>query len=193
MSVKRKTKPASAQEQFALAFYYAMKAHESQFRKGTGRPYIEHPMRAAALLLEMGAPKHLVAAGFLHDVVEDSKRDLAEIRRLFGSKTAALVLNATEDKTLDWEKRKSRAIKYLASASYETVLLNLADKLDNLRSIRQDHKQLGEEIWKKFSRPKESQKRYYSGLRRVFRRRLRGKPQEHYALEFEKLTGEVFG
>ncbi|MFA5162312.1 MAG: HD domain-containing protein [Elusimicrobiales bacterium] len=178
------------EEFLALAFYYAMKAHESQFRKSTGRPYIEHPVRAAAILLEMGVSERLVAAGFLHDTLEDTRASLDEIQRFFGPAVAGYVKAVTEDKSLDWETRKARTIKHLAKADRDVLLLSLADKLDNIRSIAQDHSHCGDEIWRRFVRPKEKQEWYYRSLARVFAKRLPKLPQ---GAEFDSLVKTVFG
>lgn len=162
---------AGDEELFAKAFYFAMKAHESQFRKGTDRPYIEHPIRVATLLMELKAPKDVVVAGFLHDVVEDTGQGLDDIERLFGPAAAELVAKVTEDKTLSWEERKGGTLAYLRKAPADVLLLSFADKLDNIRSIKADYDRSGESMWNRFSRPKPSQEWYYSGLAEVFRLR----------------------
>ena len=181
---------AHEREEFlALAFYYAMKAHESQFRKSTGRPYIEHPIRVAGILLELSAGPELIAAGFLHDVVEDTNCNIADITQLFGPKVADFVKSVSEDKTLSWQERKKHTISSLAKASKEVVLLSLADKLDNIRSIAKDYELSKEEIWSRFVSPKASQQWYYESLAKVFSRKL---PKSVYSAEFARTVAALF-
>jgi len=183
---------AGDEELFAKAFYFAMKAHESQFRKGTDRPYIEHPIRVATLLMELKAPKDVVVAGFLHDVVEDTGQGLEEIERLFGHHAAKLVSEVTEDKTLSWEERKAGTIEYLRKAPPEVLLLSFADKLDNIRSIKADYERNGESIWNRFSRPKASQEWYYAGLASAFGERADALSRTFFLSEFLRHCAALF-
>ncbi|MDD2773161.1 MAG: HD domain-containing protein [Elusimicrobiales bacterium] len=190
MAMKKTVAKSQEHEEFlALAFYYAMKAHESQFRKSTGRPYIEHPVSVAKLLMEMGSGHELVAAGFLHDVVEDTGCGLRSIAELFGRNVRNYVAHVTEDKTRPWQARKKRAIEYIARAPQAELLLLLADKLDNLRSISRDYADTGESIWKRFARPRRDEKWYYESLAKAFAERL---PKSAYAREFARLTVSLF-
>jgi len=183
----------SNQDRYAQAFYFALRAHESQFRKGTGRPYIEHPVRVAALLMELCAAPELVMAGFLHDVVEDTGGGACEIKTVFGPHVAALVQAVSEDKKLSWEERKRATVAFLKKAEADVVLLEFADKLDNLRSIKSDHDRSGEEVWKRFQRPRASQEWYYRGLLAVFSAKLRKKAYLPYVAEMKILVGALFG
>jgi (p)ppGpp synthase/HD superfamily hydrolase len=189
-TASKKSQPAHEREEFlALAFYYAMKAHESQFRKSTGRPYIEHPIRVAGILLELEAGPELIAAGFLHDVVEDTGGSIDDINQLFGPNVAHLVKNVSEDKTLSWLERKQHTIATLTKADADITLLSLADKLDNIRSIAKDYELSGEEIWARFVSPKDSQRWYYESLAAVFTRKL---PKSPYTAEFARTVAAVF-
>ncbi|MFA6584782.1 MAG: HD domain-containing protein [Elusimicrobiaceae bacterium] len=185
---KRPTKD----ELIASAFYFAVKAHEYQVRKGTGLPYIEHPIKVAALLMEIKASRDLVVAGFLHDVLEDTDRTADEIYRLFGKKVSLLVESVTENKSMSWEERKTHTIKSLEKADYDVVVLSLADKLDNIRSIAADFRQNGERIWLKFSRPKETQRWYYQELVRVLKKRTKNRAEHLWSGEFADLVSRIF-
>ena len=72
------------------AYYLAQKAHDGQLRK-SGEPYFLHPVEVAIILADMGMDSDSIAAGLLHDVVEDTNIPLEEIRRDFGSDIALLV------------------------------------------------------------------------------------------------------
>lgn len=185
---KRPTKD----EVLASAFYFAVKAHEYQVRKGTGLPYIEHPTRVAALLMEMHASCDMVTAGFLHDVVEDTDRTTEEIAKMFGPAVAKLVDAVTENKNETWEERKHKTIKGLKTADYAVVRLSLADKLDNLRSIADDYARSGDNVWLRFSRPFEKQKWYYTGLARAFTLRTKHHREQKWSDEFRELVKSVF-
>ncbi|HOX22566.1 MAG TPA: HD domain-containing protein [Elusimicrobiales bacterium] len=192
-SQKKQKLELAAQNAFAQAFYYALRAHESQFRKGTGRPYIEHPLRVAAVLMELGAATEVVTAGFLHDVIEDTGKGQAEIKALFGTRVAALVGSVSEDKHLSWEERKRRTVAFIKRARPQAVLLEFADKLDNLRSIRADYERSGEEMWGRFQRPIEAQEWYYRSLLAAFSFRLKQKHYRIYVREMKELVSRIFG
>ncbi|MDD4004350.1 MAG: HD domain-containing protein [Elusimicrobiaceae bacterium] len=185
---KRPTKD----EVLASAFYYAVKAHEYQVRKGTGLPYIEHPVRVAALLMEMRASSDMVAAGFLHDVVEDTDRTAEELARMFGPAVAKLVTAVSENKGDTWDSRKQKTLRALRTADYTVVRLVLADKLDNIRSIADDFGRNGENVWLRFSRPFEKQRWYYKGLARVLKLRTKHHREYRWTEEFCALVKTVF-
>lgn len=123
------------------AIAFAVRAHSGQCRKGTRIPYIVHPLGVARILIQCGCPDHVVIAGILHDTVEDTPVTIEEIRREFGRDVAALVDAATEpDNNAAWENRKKRTIEMVQTLSDEAAILVLADKLDNIRAIRETSK-----------------------------------------------------
>ncbi|WP_026573665.1 HD domain-containing protein [Bacillus sp. UNC438CL73TsuS30] len=147
------------------ALQTASKAHEGQYRKLTDIPYITHPVAVGMLLLKAGYMDDVVAAGILHDTVEDTDLTLEDLKRKFGEKIAEIVAGCSEpDKSLSWEKRKEHTIEFLKTASMEIRAVACADKLHNIRSIRNDYEQVGEEVWKRFNRGKEKQKWYYTNV-----------------------------
>ena len=115
------------------AFQFALKKHEGQVRKGTNIPYITHPFAVAMILKHHNYSDEVVAAGLLHDVLEDTTATVAELR-VFGSTVLELVQGASEaDTSLSWEERKqARFRSYLKSAEQ---LAAAADKLHNIRSF----------------------------------------------------------
>jgi len=151
------------------AIQFASAAHAGQYRKGTRIPYLIHPLRVAAILLEAGCAEDLAVAAVLHDTVEDCFVTLDQIRRLFGARIAELVAGASEpDKSLPWEHRKQHTIDYLQEAENDQLLVSLADKLDNIRSIREDLALNGELAWLRFRRGRDKQRWYYESLSSVF-------------------------
>lgn len=61
------------------AIEFATKAHAGQYRKGTGIPYITHPLGVSKILIENGCPEHVIVAGILHDTIEDTPVTFEEI------------------------------------------------------------------------------------------------------------------
>lgn len=92
------------------AIYFAVQAHDGQKRKGTDIPYIAHPFEVAQLLMEAGAEDEVVAAGLLHDTVEDTAVTAADVQKQFGVRVAELVMLCSEEKGLSWEERKNQML-----------------------------------------------------------------------------------
>ncbi|CQR48285.1 GTP pyrophosphokinase [Paraliobacillus sp. PM-2] len=152
-------------DKLICAITYATKKHEGQIRKVDGVPYIVHPYRVAMLLKEEGYNDDIVIAGLLHDVVEDTDGTIGEISNLFGNQIAKLVSFATEpDRNNTWEERKKHTIHHLKEAPLEARLVVCADKIDNIRSILENEKIFGSEIWKHFKSSKDSQRWYYQEI-----------------------------
>ena len=176
------------------AIEYAAAAHAGQYRKGTAVPYIVHPLNAARMLLLAGCEEHVAAAAVLHDVLEDTDRTFEDVERAFGSRIARLVANASEpDRLATWEERKRHTIAFLGEADEETLLVAVADKLDNIRSIREDLGLRGEVAWKRFKRGREDQMWYYRSLADVFRARFNGGLGHCLAESFSREVEAVFG
>lgn len=142
------------------AILFATRAHHGQMRKGSEYDYICHPMEVLQILTAMGAETEVLIAGILHDVVEDTAETLFRIRELFGDEVAKLVEGHTENKEDNWETRKRSLIEKLQKGSVSLKKMVLADKISNLRSIASDIKN-NENVWDKFSVPKEREKWYY--------------------------------
>lgn len=147
------------------ALKIASKSHEGQYRKKTDIPYITHPVAVGMMLLKSGYSEEIVAAGILHDTVEDTPVTLDEIKREFGSNIAGIVEGSSEpDKSLSWKDRKEHTIEFLKTASEDVRAVVCADKLHNIRSIIRDYEQVGEEVWSRFNAGKEQQKWYYTNI-----------------------------
>jgi (p)ppGpp synthase/HD superfamily hydrolase len=181
------------QSTVSKAIAFAVRAHSGQFRKGTGIPYVVHPLYVGVLLIESGCEEELVIAGFLHDIVEDTDVNLEGIRELFGDSIAELVQAVSEpDKSAPWETRKQHTLSSLETATQEVLLLSLADKLDNIRSIYNDLQREGEGLWQRFNRNKEAQAWYYHGLDAVLTRKLKGDVGKRMLREFHEFVEQVF-
>ena len=176
------------------AIEFAVRAHCGQYRKGTKIPYIVHPLGVAKILIEYGCPDHVVIAGILHDTVEDTPVTLDEIKQTFGWDVADLVEAASEpDKTDTWENRKKHTIGMLKNMSKEAIILALADKLDNIRAIREDYERCGEALWRRFNRPRDQQKWYYENLAAAFTDSLTDERSRNLLDLFKAEVTRVFG
>ncbi|WP_404430523.1 HD domain-containing protein [Sutcliffiella horikoshii] len=150
------------------AIVFAATAHKHQTRKGTEIPYVTHPFAVGMMLQGVGCSEEVVAAGILHDTLEDTSATYGSLVEKFGGRVADLVVAASEnDKSLSWEERKQHTIDGLNDASMEELQVIVADKLHNLRSIRADLEEHGDMIWGRFNRGKQKQHWYYSNIVKV--------------------------
>jgi (p)ppGpp synthase/HD superfamily hydrolase len=135
----------------------ARTAHEGQVRNGSGgMPYVEHPVRVAALLDELGYGEAVLAAALLHDTVEDSETTLDELRQSFGGEVAGLVGAMTDDEAMDdYRARKAEHRERLAAAPLEALAIYGADKLTNSRTLRAAYAEEGDAIREEFKVPLE--------------------------------------
>jgi (p)ppGpp synthase/HD superfamily hydrolase len=117
---------------------FAARRHVTQVRKGTARePYLNHLAEVAALLAENAeAPDvTLVAAGWLHDTIEDTATEREELAEIFGGEIASLVAEVTDDKSLPKQERKRLQIETAPHKSPRAKALKIADKISNVRSL----------------------------------------------------------
>jgi (p)ppGpp synthase/HD superfamily hydrolase len=133
-------------------------------------------MGVASLVLEFGGDEDMAIAALLHDVVEDcgGAPMLKEVHRRFGSRAAKIVNGCTDSDTYPkppWRERKESYIRHLKSADAETRLVSAADKLNNVRSILSDYRQVGESVWARFRGGREGTLWYYRSLLEEFLRR----------------------
>lgn len=161
-------------ERFSEALTYATHLHSKQTRKGSGVPYIAHLLGVASIALEYGANEEEAIAALLHDAIEDQGGDATrqEIRRRFGDTVTAIVDGCTDSETIPkppWRERKEAYIAHISSASPSVLLVSCADKLYNARSILQDYRIVGEEIWQRFTGGKIGTLWYYKALVKAFR------------------------
>ncbi|AWB20633.1 bifunctional (p)ppGpp synthetase/guanosine-3',5'-bis(diphosphate) 3'-pyrophosphohydrolase [Methylobacterium currus] len=117
---------------------FATSAHKGQVRKYNGRPYIEHPERVAGTLLALQFPAEVVAAAWLHDVVEDTPISNQDIRERFGDRVADLVRQVTDvsiGQPGNRAARKAMDRDHLARADADGQSIKLADLIDNTATI----------------------------------------------------------
>lgn len=131
------TEQQQALELITRAAYFAAHAHRRQRRKDQeATPYINHLTEVAHLLAEAGCDAETVAAGYLHDTIEDVDITYEMLVDEFGQTIADLVRAVTDDKSLPKMARKEMQVEHAALATEAQAALKLADKISNLRSLR---------------------------------------------------------
>lgn len=130
------------------AAQFAAKAHAGQVRKNNGRPYIEHPMRVAGAMMlrpdvdKGGIGEQIVAAAWLHDVLEDTPTTVEQLLD-FGPVTSTIVVELTHPPLSAGNRAKRQEIFFarLAAGSREARIIKLVDRIDNLDEMSEDFAQ----------------------------------------------------
>lgn len=145
------------------AIELATKVHEldvKKKRKGKDIPYITHPLTVGLILARVTKDENIIAAGILHDTIEDCEPYGSVTKELlakeFNSEVASMVNDVTEqDKTLPWTERKMAALAHIKDMPHDSLLVKSADVLHNLSELNDDLVKDGEEVFKKFNASKE--------------------------------------
>ena len=177
------------------AIVFAVHAHAGTERRGKGFPYIVHPMEAVEIVATMTNDQELLAAAALHDTVEDTDTTVEQIRAAFGNRVAEIVAMESDeplqesDSTENWRARKQAAIDRLATASRDSKMVALGDKLSNMRAIARDYAIQGDKLWNLFhSKDRKDHEWHYRELATSLR-----ELQDTIAYkEFEQLLNQVF-
>lgn len=125
------------------AYLFAVMAHHGQTRKVSNEPYVNHPRRVAEAVAEAGGTDEMIAAAYLHDVLEDTKATYLELITWFGEHVNELVVEVTDVYTPEAYPYLNRAQRKIAEAarlgriSLEARVIKRADIADNLRDIDQ--------------------------------------------------------
>jgi (p)ppGpp synthase/HD superfamily hydrolase len=118
-------------------FAYVQELYRGQRREVDGASFTVHPVEVASLLYSAGAPDHVVAAGVLHDVIEDSAASAAGLRLRVGDQVTELVLAVSEDELIaDFAARKAALRDQVAAAGKDALFLSAADKISKVRELR---------------------------------------------------------
>ncbi len=119
------------------ALRFARRVHLGQHRKQTNEQFVEHPIAVARLLSDSGYDGALIAAAYLHDVVEKTDVQLDEIRERFGPAVAGLVESLTEDPEIpDYAERKRALRRTILEVGGDPAIIYAADRVANMRDWR---------------------------------------------------------
>lgn len=123
--------------QATAALAYARELHQGQRRESDEAPFILHPLEVAALLHNSGHREAVVAAGILHDTIEDADASRETIDQRFGPEVAWLVAAMTEDATIEeFAQRKAALREQIAAAGTDASSIYAADKVAKVRELR---------------------------------------------------------
>ncbi len=171
------------------ALIRAMDLHAGQLRKDGITPYIVHPIQAAMLLARAGCDDDTIAAGLLHDTVEDTPYTLKELRREFGSRIAEMVDACSEIKSIEgWDERKDELFGRLTMASREAKIVKTADALANMIDLVCALDRTNGAFWKKFHATPQQKLSYFRGVYDLTRRLLPKSIREEYEETLAMLT-----
>lgn len=132
------TNPTPSAGVLLKALAFAAHKHRDQRRKDVHTsPYINHPIALADVLCNEGgiSDENVLCAALLHDTVEDTETTHEELTKIFGDVISTIVMEVTDDKSLEKAERKHLQIEHAANASHQAKLVKLADKICNLRDL----------------------------------------------------------
>ena len=114
----------------------AVAAHEGQKRKGSGLPYVVHPLEVMQILLRHGVEdEETLVAAVLHDAVEDTEVTIEQVREQFGERVAAIVAAVTKPEEGSKAERKRIAGELLRAGPPAARIVKMADRLSNLHDL----------------------------------------------------------
>ena len=119
------------------ALSFSAEKHTKQRRKDIDKtPYINHPISLANILAQRWViDENVLCAAILHDTIEDTETTVGELQEHFGEKITSIVLEVTDDKSLEKLVRKQKQVEHAATISHEAKLVKLADKIANITDI----------------------------------------------------------
>ena len=135
-----KYNPTADTDLVMRAYEYAERAHANQ-RRISGEPYITHPVEIAQILANLKMDTATIAAGLLHDVIEDTAHSYAELEKEFGKEVADLVDGVTKIAKLEYsssEEQQTESFRkmFVAMANdIRVIIIKLADRLHNMRTL----------------------------------------------------------
>ena len=133
--------PAANVEVITKAYHFSQRAHEGQLRE-SGAPYFEHPYEVALILADLELDVETIAAGLLHDVLEDTPVTREELEEAFGPTILMLVEGVTKLEKLPFRNRfehqaeNMRKMIFAMAEDVRVILIKLADRLHNMRTLR---------------------------------------------------------
>jgi (p)ppGpp synthase/HD superfamily hydrolase len=164
--------------QIKKAIQFAARKHHGQLRReAEALPYVTHLFSVALLVAEAGGDDDAVTAALLHDTIEDTATTREEIVAAFSEHVAALVESVSEPqeregKKLSWKERKQAYIDTLESAEEDSILIAVADKIDNIESKVEAFEREGPDFLDNWKQPSSEYFWYHGEVLRIAQGRL---------------------
>jgi len=136
----RASNPDADAELLRRAYVFSAYEHKGQVRR-SGEPYLVHPLEVADILADLRLDVVAIAAGLLHDIVEDTPNTIEKVRELFGERVAHVVEGVTKLSSLQFassEERQAESFRKMLMAMVDdirVILVKLADRLHNMRTL----------------------------------------------------------
>jgi (p)ppGpp synthase/HD superfamily hydrolase len=162
-------RPWQYSDRLVEAMAVAAQIYGSQVRKGTTTPYLSHVLGTCAIALDYGANEDEAIAALLHDAIEDGQPTEAARATVwtFGQEVGRIVEGCTDADSHPkppWLERKQAYLARIAVEDRSILLVSASDKLHNAGSILRDLREVGEDVWKRFSATKDQTLSYYRSL-----------------------------
>lgn len=157
----------------------ASRAHDGHYRKGSGVPYISHPMSVMLIAASVTNDEDVLLAALFHDILEDVPENYsrAEMEDEFGPRVVEIVEGVTKDSSLpSWQERADAYLEQLSHGGEESVIVAAADKFHNLSQTLEDLDRDGHALWQRFRSTPSQQLWWYTSVRSVIAERLPGMP-----------------
>ena len=198
-------RPKDDPEIIRKAYEFSLKHHQGQTR-ASGEPYLIHPLEVAVVLADMKLDSTAIAAGLLHDAIEDTEVTHEDVRREFGDQVVHIVEGVTKIDKIDFasrEERQAENVRKMVLAMVDdirVVLIKLADRLHNMRTLQHLPEERRQNV------AKETLEIYAPLAHRLGMGKVRGEledlsfryvdpigyQQVHEAVETRRKTGEAF-
>ena len=169
-------------KRFRDALVWAAELHEDQNRKGGTVPYVAHLLGGVSIVLEHGGSEDTAIEALLHDALEDQAHKISEgeIRARFGEAVERIVIECSDgtpeeqqDRSHErWYARKKKYIADIAHKSDGALMVSMADKLHNVRSMLEDYRAQGESLWGRFTTGREGNLWYYAAMVEAYEKRV---------------------
>ena len=157
----------------------ASRAHDGHYRKGSGLPYISHPMSVMLIAASVTNDEDVLLAALFHDILEDVPENYsrAEMEDEFGPRVVEIVEGVTKDSSLpSWQERADAYLEQLSHGSEESLIVAAADKFHNLSQTLKDLDRDGHALWDRFRSTPSQQLWWYTSVRNVIAERLPDMP-----------------
>lgn len=177
------------------AVSFAADKHKNQRRKEGGLLYISHLVGVALILQKYNFDEKIIAAGLLHDTLEDTDTTESEILENFGQDILDLILQVTNDDTLTWKEKKQKYVDTVRVASAGAQAIALADKIHNMKSLLINLEVVGpEKVWSFFNAAPADKLWFEEACLQMFQETFSGPKEmtEEYQVQINKLKEKNF-